>query len=206
MGLRVSIIDHGTGNLRSVWRALNCAGVAADVTSDPAQVLNADKIVLPGVGNFRYAMASLRRMNLIPALEEAVRHRGKPVLGICLGLQLMATASEEGNVSGLGWLPGVAVRFKPADRQTFKVPSIGWNTVEKQRDGKLLSGLDHRAEFYFLHSYHLKLEESEPVKGDTVYETRFPSVIEHENLYGVQFHPERSHAAGDRLLRNFLNA
>src|SRR6478672_8322182 len=112
MGARVSIIDHGTGNLRSVWRALNRAGIASDVTSDPKQVGLADKIVLPGVGNFRQAMSGLRRTNLLHAIEEAVQHRGKAVLGICLGLELMCMASEEGNVPGLGWLPAVAVRFR----------------------------------------------------------------------------------------------
>jgi glutamine amidotransferase len=204
MGLRVSIVDHGTGNLRSVWRALNYAGVAADVTSDPKELGDADKIVLPGVGNFRQAMAGLYRRNLIPALDEAVRHRQKPFLGICLGMELLAMGSEEGNVAGLGWLPALAIRFRPTDTQKFKVPFIGWNTVEKKQNGELLSGVNDSAEFYFLHSYHLKLENDDAVKGDTLYETRFPSVVEHENIFGVQFHPERSHEAGDRVLRNFL--
>lgn len=206
MGIRVSIIDHGTGNLRSVWRALHRAGVAADVTSDPNEIAKADKIVLPGVGNFRQAMSGLRRLNLLPALDDAVRRRRKPLLGICLGLELMATGSEEGNVAGLGWLPAVAVRFTPSDKDRFKVPFIGWSTVEKRRDGKLLSQIDESAEFYFLHSYYLQMKSDEHVTADTLYERRFPSIVEHENLFGVQFHPERSHAAGDRVLRNFLRA
>jgi glutamine amidotransferase len=200
-----AIIDYGTGNLRSIWRALNRSGVAAEVVSDPRSVAAADRIVLPGVGNFARAMSSLRRSSLIEPLHQAAFERRIPILGICLGLELMASSSEEGRSAGLGWLDARVVRFRPEDQERHKVPYIGWNSVNKKLDSKLLADLNGASEFYFLHSYHLEMADKNAVAAETTYETAFPSVIEKENLFGVQFHPERSHESGRRLLMNFLN-
>jgi glutamine amidotransferase len=210
IGLRqgIAIVDYGTGNLRSIWRAFNRVGVAASVVSDPKMLFAADKIVLPGVGNFARAMSSLRRLSLIKVLDEAALDRKVPVLGICLGLQLMTKWSEEGQMAGLGWLDAASVRFRPADTKQHKTPYIGWNSVESRSPARLLDGLNAGAEFYFLHSYHLAFRAGDEVPAavvaETTYGSTFPSIIEAENLFGVQFHPERSHQSGEQVLRNFL--
>ena len=204
---RTAIIDYGTGNLRSIWRALNRVGIAAEVVSHPNKVAAAEKIVLPGVGNFARAMSSLRRLDLVQALNEAALDRGVPVLGICLGLQLMTQRSEESQAAGLGWLDAASVRFQPTDRERHKTPYIGWNSVEPIAETRLLAGLSGEAEFYFLHSYYVAFPDTgnrEPVVAETTYGSTFPSVIERGNLFGVQFHPERSHHWGERVLKNFL--
>ena len=205
---RIAIVDYGTGNLRSIWRAFNRVGVAAEVVSDPSKLLAAEKIVLPGVGNFARAMSSLRRLDLIQALNEAVLGRKVPVLGICLGLQLMTMRSEESKTAGLGWLEAASVRFRPTNPEQYKTPYIGWNSVEPKRETRLLAGLNGSAEFYFLHSYYVSFDHGEaapsPVAAETTYGSTFPSVVEEGNLFGVQFHPERSHQWGEQVLKNFL--
>jgi glutamine amidotransferase len=178
--------------------------VAAEVVSDPGSILAADRVILPGVGNFARAMSSIRRRSLLDALNEAALHRKIPVLGICLGLELMTCVSEESKTAGLGWLDAAAIRFRPRRPELYKVPYIGWNSVEKTRDGQLLAGLNGESEFYFLHSYYLHFRDRRPVVAETTYEAAFPSVIEKGNLFGVQFHPERSHKWGERVLDNFL--
>lgn len=200
----VTIVDLGTGNLRSVWRALNRGGAASDVTSDPARLRAADKIVLPGVGNFARAMGGILTSGIWDALNEAVMHRKVPILGICLGMELMAERSEEGCVCGLGWLKASVRRFRPLDPQRYKVPFIGWSRVAHLRANRLFEALDESREYYFLHSYYLDLDDESCVVADATYEARFTAAIESENIFGVQFHPERSHQAGLGVLKNFL--
>jgi glutamine amidotransferase len=203
MGTEIVIVDSGMGNLQSVRRKLERVGARAVVSSDPAVLAAAQKLVIPGVGHFQRAMANLREMRLIDALGEAVLRRKVPVLGICLGLQLMARGSEEGDVTGLGWLAADVVRFRVGDSTRYKVPHMGWNGLHAARPSPLLEGIQSDAEFYFCHSYHVQLDEATDVLGETRYDYRFGAAVAHDHIYGVQFHPEKSHDAGERLLRNF---
>ena len=204
MGARVVIVDHGAGNIHSVKKALDRLGANCVASSCPKEIASADKLVLPGIGHFGAAMAGLKRLELIDSLNEAVLQRGTPVLGICLGMELMAAHSEEGDVRGLGWLDAVSVRFSHADNGRYKVPHMGWNQVLAKKNSRIMTGVDQQSEFYFAHSYYLKLGDDAPLSGETEYKTRFPSVVERENIMGVQFHPEKSHDSGRRVLENFV--
>lgn len=202
---RVAIVDYGMGNLHSVNRKLDRIGVHPRVTSDPNEVLRADKLLLPGVGHFGKAMEHLVRMGLAPALHEAVLVRRTPILGICLGMQLFASQSEEGGAEGLGWIDADVVRFAIDDRR-LKVPHMGWNSLRMARPNPLLEGVTEQTEFYFVHAYHLVCRDVGDVICETEYGYSFTSVVHRDNVYGVQFHPEKSHDAGEVLLRNFLYA
>jgi imidazole glycerol-phosphate synthase subunit HisH len=202
---RVAIVDYGMGNLHSVRRKLDRIGVHARLTSEPSELLRADKLLLPGVGHFGKAMEHLATLGLVPALHEAVVVRKTPILGICLGMQLFARQSEEGGAEGLGWIDADVVRFGIEDTRRFKVPHMGWNGVRVARFSPLLEGVTEHTEFYFVHAYHLACRDSGVVLCDTDYGYSFTSVVQRENLYGVQFHPEKSHDAGEALLRNFLS-
>jgi glutamine amidotransferase len=200
----IAIVHFGMGNLHSVRRKFDRLGVTTTVTSDPSLLLSADKLVLPGVGHFGQAMENLRSLNLLDALEEAVRVNRIPVLGICLGMQLMGTHSEEGDAEGFGWIDAETIRIRVPDPLRFKVPHVGWARIAARKESALLQGLREDAEFYFVHSYNLKVHSPELVLCESEYGNVFPSAIEHENLFGVQFHPEKSHADGERLLKNFV--
>jgi imidazole glycerol-phosphate synthase subunit HisH len=201
---RVAIVDYGMGNLHSVKRKLDRIGVHAQLTSDPGDVLRADKLLLPGVGHFGKAMEHLGSLGLIPALHEAVMVRKIPILGICLGMQLFARHSQEGDSEGLGWIDADVTRFAVDDTLRFKVPQMGWNGVRVTRTSPLLEGVTEATEFYFVHAYHMVCRDSADVLCETDYGYSFTSVVQRENVYGVQFHPEKSHDAGEVLLRNFL--
>lgn len=149
-------------------------------------------------------MSSLARLDLIDVLNEAVLVKGKPILGICLGMELMADSSEEGDSSGLGWISGRTVKLNFPTGNRHKVPHMGWNQIEKRKSSGLLNGIEETAEFYFAHSYHLKLDDPSDMLAKTEYGIDFPSAIEKGNIFGVQFHPEKSHDAGARLLKNFV--
>jgi glutamine amidotransferase len=201
---RISVVDIGVGNIRSIWTSLQRLGAVLALATSPVEVCLAERLVLPGVGHLGSAMTKLKSHGLGDALNEAVRVRQVPVLGICLGLQLMAKSSEEAEAPGLGWLDARVVRLQVPDRARLKVPQIGWNTLIPARSGRLLNNADPEAEYYFSHSYHLDCADPEIVAASTDYGTQFASVIEQENLFGTQFHPEKSHAAGQAVLRNFL--
>ena len=201
---RVAVVDYGMGNLHSVKKKLDRIGVHPQVTSEPDDLLKADKLILPGVGHFGKAMEHLGQMGLVPVLHEAVVGQGTPILGICLGMQLFARGSEEGGAEGLGWIDADVVRFNIEDTRRFKVPHMGWNGIRLARSSPLLDGVTERTEFYFVHAYHLVCRDSGDVLCDTDYGYPFTSVVQRENVYGVQFHPEKSHEAGEALLRTFL--
>jgi glutamine amidotransferase len=196
----IAIIDYGMGNLRSVQKGFEHAGVAdIVVTSDPAVVAAADGIVLPGVGAFRDAAATLRDSGLREVLLERIA-ADVPFLGICLGMQLLASVGlEDGEWAGLGVIPGVCERLPGG----VKVPHIGWNTVAYPRESRLFDGIPEDTAFYFVHSYHLKPQDPQFVSGFTNYGIDFAAAVEHRDVYAVQFHPEKSSAAGLRLLANF---
>ena len=200
----ILIVDYGMGNLQSVRKKLIRLKATPIVSSDPEDVINADKIILPGVGNFQKAMGNLERLHLTEALNEAVQVRHAPILGICLGLQLMATKSEEGGAEGLGWIDADVIRFRVRDKLKYKVPHTGWNQITKTKQSDLLKGISDSSEFYFVHSYHLRVSNSLDVLTQTEYEYDFPSSIHVGNIFGVQYHPEKSHDVGELLLDNFV--
>jgi imidazole glycerol-phosphate synthase subunit HisH len=202
---RTVIVDCGTGNLNSVKRALDRMRVSSVISSSSDDLQRADKIILPGIGHFGRAISNLADLGLLDALNEAVLAKRTPVLGICLGMELMAKSSEEGNVPGLGWLNAETIRFDPPEGARFKVPHMGWNRINIKKPSLLMSGIDPSAEFYFAHSYHLKVNDDSDLLSETDYGISFPSAIEKDNIFGVQYHPEKSHDAGARLIRNFVD-
>jgi glutamine amidotransferase len=203
-GGHITVVDYGTGNLASVCRKLVQAGAHAELTADPARVRQAEKLVLPGVGHFGQTMARLETRGLRQALDHAARTRRVPVLGICLGMQLMARHSAEGGVDGLGWLDAEVVPLAVADRLRNKVPHIGWSQVTLRRRSPLMREVPPDAEFYFVHSFNLEPRSTDVILGETVYASTFVSAVAADNLYGVQFHPEKSHDVGELLFKNFV--
>lgn len=196
----IAIVDYRMGNLRSVQKGFEHAGVTdVIVTDDPATIERADGIVLPGVGAFRDAAANLRESGVEPVLRHKVG-RGTPFLGICLGLQLLADIGhEDGEWEGLGLVSGTCERLPGG----VKIPHIGWNTVEYPRESTLFDGIPESTAFYFVHSYRLVPRDSEAVIGSTEYGVRFAAAVQNDNVFAVQFHPEKSSAMGLRLLANF---
>ena len=195
----IAIIDYGMGNLRSVQKGFEHAGFPAYLAQDPAQVAAAAGVVLPGVGAFGDAMDRLRAAGLIPVIWRVVGE-GRPFLGICLGQQLLFEESEEwGPVAGLGLLRGRVRRLPPG----LKVPHMGWNSVHLGRPSPLLEGIPDGSFFYFVHSYYVEPAEEDVVVATTDYGVSFPSVVARGNLFGIQFHPEKSSTLGLRILANF---
>lgn len=202
----ITLIDYGAGNLASVARMFTRLGESVDITADPAHVARAECLVLPGVGFFDQAMTTLHRRGLTPLLHDLVLEKGVPVLGICLGMQMFARSSEEGSASGLGWIDGHVKRLPSHTAEgTLRVPHIGWNDVTFVDESLFSTFLGTQACFYFAHSYYVALNEAEVAAGYTDYGMSFPSVICKGNIIGVQFHPEKSHKNGERLLRAFLD-
>lgn len=200
----IVIIDYGMGNVGSILNMLRRIGADAVISRNPIDIENASRIILPGVGAFDQGMKNLREYGLVDVLESCVKVRQRPFLGICLGMQLLTERSEEGQLQGLGWVRGKAVRFKFKEGVRLKVPNMGWNTVSPQRGCQLFAGFEDDPRFYFTHSYHVSCEHAEDIAATTHYGYAFPSAIQHANVFGVQFHPEKSHKYGLRLLENFL--
>ncbi len=207
-----SIIDYGSGNLRSAQKACERAAkeagldVAIEVTSNPDHVRAADRVILPGVGAFGDCMAGLDALSgMHEALDEVVIRGGKPFLGICVGMQLMAAVGREhGDTKGLGWVPGEVVALTPSDK-TLKIPHMGWNElIVSQPEHMVLEGISARDHAYFVHSYQFKGEDEGAVALQADYGGPFTAAIARDNLFGTQFHPEKSQATGLRLLANFL--
>jgi glutamine amidotransferase len=197
----IVIVDYGMGNLRSVQKGFEKAGYDALITSDPAQVREAAKIVLPGVGAFEDAIAELRRRDLVRPILEAI-DAGKPFLGICLGLQLLFDVSyENGRHEGLGVLRGEVVRFDLPPE--YSVPHMGWNQLRIRRQAPILEGIAEGAYFYFVHSYYVAPRDASVIATETDYPERFCSMICRDNLFATQFHPEKSQSDGLRMLQNF---
>ena len=199
----ITIIDYQMGNLRSVQKAFEHVGAAAEICSDPEQIEQADKVVLPGVGAFGDAMAELKSRHLVEPIQGFIR-RGRPFLGICLGLQLLFDSSEEGagEHRGLEIIPGRVVRFSGLPPE-MKVPHMGWNTLEIVRRPDLLGGIQDRSYFYFVHSYYVVPDDEAVVAARSDYGHPFCAMIWRDNVTATQFHPEKSQAVGLRLLSNF---
>lgn len=198
------IVDYGMGNLHSVKKKLHRIGVNVEISDNPKKIAGASKLFLPGVGHFSTAIQNLKALHLYDALNEAVLVKKTPILGICLGLQLMARHSEEGNEEGFGWFDADVVHFNITNQLKYKVPHMGWNCVKSEKQSILFDGIPESQEFYFVHSYHIRTNNNEDVLATTDYEYSFVSALEKNNIFGVQFHPEKSHEVGEKMLTNFL--
>jgi len=201
------IVDFGLGNLRSVQHKLRAIEIEAVASADPKVIAAADRLILPGVGHFAKGMENLKRSGLIPLLTEKVMGQKTPVLGVCLGMQLLTRWSEEGEVEGLGWIDAVTKRFQfNGDQAALRIPHIGWNTLQPRRSSPLLDGIAPAQRFYFVHSYHVCCDQPADVLTTTRYGYEFVSVVHHANILGAQFHPEKSHRCGMTIVKNFFSA
>ncbi|MEM4260578.1 MAG: imidazole glycerol phosphate synthase subunit HisH [Candidatus Woesearchaeota archaeon] len=198
----IKIIDYGMGNLRSVQKALDRIGVKADICNDYKNLKYADKIILPGVGHFKKGIENLISMGFFDELNELVLIKKKPILGICLGMQLMTSYSEEGDCEGFGWIDAITTKFKFEDNN-LKIPHMGWNNLNIRKNDNILSGITEHDFFYFVHSYNINCKNNEDVVATTYYGKDFVSVFNKENIFGCQFHPEKSHDTGLKILKNF---
>jgi glutamine amidotransferase len=200
----IAIVDYRTGNLNSIRNMLNKIGVPATITSSPDEIRRANKLIMPGIGAFDAGMRRLKDSGLIPLLNELVLVEKKPLLGICLGMQLMTRGSEEGAMAGLGWIQAATKRFDRSDDPTLKVPHMGWNVVSPAKRSALLADSPEEPRFYFTHSYFVRCDNSCDRLLTVQYgATVFDAAFEHDNVMGVQFHPEKSHRFGMWFLKNF---
>jgi glutamine amidotransferase len=198
------IIDYGMGNLGSVQKKLNRIGAKSVISSNPAVLEECQKLILPGVGHYGMAVQELQGRGLWDFLQIAALEEKRPILGICLGMQLMAAHSDEGDSKGLSWFDADVVRLEVEDKQRFKIPHMGWNSVTLEKETYLFDNVDTERGFYFVHAYHMVCHQSEDILNMTEYENPFVSAVQKDNIIGVQYHPEKSHGPGERLLRNFL--
>lgn len=190
------------GNLRSVQKAFERIGASSRMAADSDEILKAEKLVLPGVGHFARAMDYLNATGLSDALNQAVRVQKTPILGICLGMQLMTEFSDEGAVDGFGWVKGRTSKFTFSD-PVLKIPHMGWNRLSPKKESKLLRGVSREDYFYFVHSYFVTCDDPENVLAETQYGNTFVSAFQHGHIYGCQFYPEKSHDAGLEIMKNF---
>lgn len=201
----VAVVDYGMGNVGSIRNMLRKVGARATIASTPDILAEATKIVLPGVGAFDQGIEKLEQGGFRQVLDELVLHRHVPILGICLGMQLFTTRSDEGSRPGLGWIPGETLRFR---RETMpaalRIPHMGWNTVSVRKSSPLFDGLTEEQRFYFLHTYHVVCDDAADVLTETDYGYRFVSSFSRGNIIGAQFHPEKSHRFGMEFFRRFV--
>jgi glutamine amidotransferase len=199
----IAIINYGLGNLTSILNMHQRLGIEAVITADAATIKKAEKLILPGVGHFKKGMENLKESGLQDLLNEQVINNKKPVLGICLGAQLMTRFSGEGNVEGLGWVDASTVAFDNLKMGGLKVPHMGWADIIIKRETPLFAGLPPEPRFYHVHSFHFDFSTNNEVVAYAVYGYGFPVAFNKENIYGTQFHPEKSHRYGMKVLQNF---
>jgi glutamine amidotransferase len=198
----IVIVDYGVGNVGSVANMLRKVGARARISASSADIEAADKLILPGVGHFDSGMAKLNETGLVPVLAEQVLARGKPVLGICLGMQMLTRGSEEGSAPGLGWINATTHRFP--DMAGLRVPHMGWNTVRAENAANLFAHDGDTERFYFVHSYFVRTADPAHVAATCSYGIEFAAAFQANNIFGVQFHPEKSHLFGMELFKRFI--
>jgi imidazole glycerol-phosphate synthase subunit HisH len=199
----VTIVDYGMGNLGSIFNMFKKIGVTSKITSDKKEIEQAEKILLPGVGAFDAAMSKIHELEFKSILDYKALEQKIPVMGICLGMQLLTESSDEGQIPGLGWIPSQTLKFNFEHAQNLKVPHMGWNLVEKNNDSPLIENFEIEARFYFVHSYYVQCRQNEHAIMKTNFGLKFDSIIQKDNIFGAQFHPEKSHKFGMQLFKNF---
>ena len=197
-----TIINYNLGNPKSIKNMLAYLGIESRISADHADISSADRLILPGVGHFQHGMEQLEQLDLIELLKKEVLENKKPILGICLGMQLLTKHSEEGNLAGLGFIDAQTKKFVLQD-SNLKVPHMGWNTVAFQKESKLIQEVTENPRYYFVHSYYVDCAHQEDILCSTNYGEDFVSGFQHNNIFGLQFHPEKSHKFGMELLANF---
>jgi glutamine amidotransferase len=201
----ITIINYNAGNIKSIQNMLKRIGAKSCISSNVEEIEQAEKLILPGVGHFDYGMSNLKQFGLINVLNKKVLEDKVPLLGICLGAQLLGNGSEEGTEKGLGWIDMDVVKFdKEKMTDDLKIPHMSWNEILIKKSSKLLEGLNNESRFYFVHSFHMKCNDEKDILTNTNYGYEFTSAVEKENIFGVQFHPEKSHKFGMKLLENFV--
>ena len=199
------IVDYGMGNLGSLANMLKKIRVSSKISSDIGDIESAENLILPGVGSFDHGMQKLRELNLIDILNKKVIRDKTPILGICLGMQLFTKTSEEGTQQGLGWVDAKTIKFNMDKNSSLKIPHMGWDSLDIKKSHFLFKDTDINAMYYFVHSFHVVCNRSEDVLSTSHYGYDFVSSLAKDNIIGVQFHPEKSHKYGMRLLVNFCN-
>ena len=199
----IAIIDYGLGNVKAFANVYKNSNIPAIIVRRAEDLKKATKVILPGVGAFDHAMQMLEKSGMRQFLDEIVLHHHIPVLGICVGMQILACSSEEGNMPGLGWIDGEVKRFMPSSNRILYIPHMGWNDIKIEKKNGLLQGLGDDVRFYFLHSYYFQCRKKEDIIAVTNYNGEFACAVNSGNVFGVQFHPEKSHQWGICLLENF---
>jgi len=202
----ITIIDYGLGNIRAFVNVYNRLNIKTKIAHTFEDLQDVSKIILPGVGAYDQAMTLLNASGMRDKLEMLVIEQKVPVIGICVGMQILSKSSEEGSLPGLGWIDGVVKKFDPNTiPYKTRLPHMGWNTISPRNENLLLKGFSDVTRFYFLHSYYFECKEINDVIATSEYGNKFISAVNHENIYGIQFHPEKSHFNGVNLLHNFAN-
>ncbi|MEB2786964.1 imidazole glycerol phosphate synthase subunit HisH [Algoriphagus persicinus] len=200
----IGIVNYGSGNIQAIANIYNRLHVGFEIIDNPSLLKNANKLILPGVGAFDATMRQLLDSGLKSALDEEVLEKKKPVLGVCVGMQILSEGSEEGNLPGLGWIKGQVKKFDLSKiKEKPYLPHMGWNTVEPKKPNPLFQDISHDLGFYFVHSYYFETSREEDVLGTSFYGDIFSSAVFHDHIFGMQFHPEKSHTNGIQLLSNF---
>ena len=202
----ITIIDYGVGNVFAFQNVFKRLSIPSKIAKCENDLMGSSKLILPGVGHFDYAMSQLNNSGMRDRLDELVLKEKIPVIGICVGMQMMAKKSDEGTLDGLCWIDAYVKKFDGATiNHHTKLPHMGWNDVKPNKNHPLFRGLEQEAIFYFLHSFYFKCSNQENSISKTDYGINFSSSVQHDNIYGIQFHPEKSHSYGERLLKNFAN-
>jgi glutamine amidotransferase len=203
--MSIAIVDHGLANIHSVVNMLKYLNFYPEVIEHPKDLAKVDKIILPGVGSAAAVSSNLEKKGFMEPLREFVEIKKKPILGICVGMQVMMEGSDEGNCTGFGWIKGRCVRFQSQKTLPIKIPHMSWNQVFPNKNKRLFRNSGEPQKYYFVHSFYADCINKEDIAGTCNYGHEFTAAIEKENIYGVQFHPEKSHAYGMELFKNFLN-
>lgn len=200
----ITIVHYGVGNISAFLNIFRELGIACKIAKTQQDLLNATKLILPGVGHFDFAMKKLQQSGMVATLNDLVLDKKTPVLGICVGMQMMANESEEGQEKGLGWINGKIKKIQTnKTNEKLIIPHMGWNTVDIVKKSPLFDNLELNNDFYFLHSYYMKCNNQDNVLATVKYGEEFTTIVQNENIYGIQCHPEKSHQIGAQLLENF---
>lgn len=199
----IGIIDYGVGNIKAFANIYKNLNIPFKIVKDISEFENITKLILPGVGSFDHAMTSLENSGMREKLDELVLEKKIPVIGICVGMQMLAKSSEEGTLNGLGWIDGIVKKFDKSKIKNAPLPHMGWNNLIMEKKNKIFDNLEENPRYYFLHSYYFECENKEDVIATATYGEKFDCMINHKNIYGIQCHPEKSHHNGMQLLKNF---